>query len=203
MGRGASAPAAPSAQPVTSSRPRSPQRARGNFRAGHGPAKPVSIDSGWNCTPSMGSVLWRSPMTIPSVVQAGHLEAVGNRVGVDDERVVPRGLEHLGQVLEHAAPVVVDRRRLAVHDLGRAHDPPAEDLADALVAEADAEDRQALTSQFGDRGRAHARVLGQARTGRHHQRGWHSSALRPATSTASLRTTTGSAPSSPRYCTRL
>ena len=39
--------------------------------------------------------------------------------------------------------VVADERRLAVHDLRRAHDVAAEHLADALVAEAHAEHRDA------------------------------------------------------------
>ncbi len=30
----------------------------------------VAMDSGWNCTPSTGSVLWRRPMISPSTVQA-------------------------------------------------------------------------------------------------------------------------------------
>jgi len=59
----------------------------------------------------------------------------------------------------------MDRRRLAVHYLRRAHDLPAEYLADALVAETDTEDREALASQLKDRSRAHTRVLGPARAG--------------------------------------
>ena len=30
----------------------------------------VSTDSGWNCTPSMGRLRWRTPMMIPSAVDA-------------------------------------------------------------------------------------------------------------------------------------
>jgi hypothetical protein len=31
---------------------------------------PVSTDSGWNCTPSMGRLRWRTPMMIQSAVVA-------------------------------------------------------------------------------------------------------------------------------------
>ena len=71
----------------------------------------------------------------------GDLEHVGHDVAVDDERVVAGRLERVGQAGEHARAVVADQRRLAVHHLGRAHDVAAEDLADALVAEAHAEHR--------------------------------------------------------------
>ena len=68
----------------------------------------------------------------------GDLEHVGDRVGVDDERVVAGGLERVGEPGEHAGALVVDLRGLAVHDRRRPHDVAAVDLADALVAEADA-----------------------------------------------------------------
>ena len=42
------------------------------FRKFSSSAWPCSdrIDSGWNCTPSIGSVLWRTPMISPSSVHA-------------------------------------------------------------------------------------------------------------------------------------
>jgi len=64
----------------------------------------------------------------------------------------------------------MDRRRFAVHDLGSSHDLAAEDLADALMPEADAQDGKAIAPELGDRCRADARVLGPAWPGRHEQR---------------------------------
>ena len=58
-----------------------------------------------------------------------------------------------------------------MHDLGRPHDLSAEDLADALVAETDPEHGEPFASELGDRGRAHAGVLGPAWARRHEQGG--------------------------------
>ena len=69
------------------------------------------------------------------------LEHRGQPLGSDDQGVVAGRLQRVGQALEAALAVVVDLRRLAVHDGRRPDHPPPEDLPDALVAEADAEDR--------------------------------------------------------------
>src|SRR5690349_2224198 len=69
------------------------------------------------------------------------LERVGHRVGRDDERVVARRDERVLHAGVDALLVVEDLRGLAVHDARRAHDAAAEHLTDALVTEADAEDR--------------------------------------------------------------
>ncbi len=132
----------------------------------------------------------------------GDLEHVGHRCPVDHQRVVPGGLERLGQPGEHAGPAVVDERGLAVHDLRGPHHVAAEDLADALVAEAHAEHRnlrpaKRVMTVVGEPG-----VLGAARA----RADEHAVGLELAISSmvsASLRCTTGSAPSSPRYWTRL
>ena len=71
----------------------------------------------------------------------GHLEDVGHRRR--GERVVAAGQEVRRQAGEDAAPVVGDERRLAVHELARLADLPAEDLDERLVAEAHAERRDA------------------------------------------------------------
>src|SRR5262249_4251847 len=39
----------------------------------------VSTDSGWNCTPSIGSSRWRTPMTSPSSLRAVTSSASGTR----------------------------------------------------------------------------------------------------------------------------
>ena len=61
-----------------------------------------------------------------------------------------------------AATVVADARDFAVDDLARAHDLAAEDLADGLVAEADAENRHPA-AKFADDIFADARLLRDAR----------------------------------------
>ena len=78
-------------------------------------------------------------MIVPSSVSAVISSTAGTERAIDDERVVAGGLERVGQVGEHAPAVVADERRLAVHDLRGTNDATAEDLADALVAEAHAE----------------------------------------------------------------
>jgi hypothetical protein len=86
--------------------------------------------------------------------------------------VVASGLEGIGQPGQHAVAAVVDEGGLAVHDLASPHHPGPVDLADALVAQAHAEDRHA-PGQVLDDLVAHARVLGSPRPGRdHHPRGF-------------------------------
>ena len=41
----------------------------------------VRMDSGWNCTPSMGRLRWRTPMISPSSVQAVTSNSVGQVLG--------------------------------------------------------------------------------------------------------------------------
>ena len=69
--------------------------------------------------------------------------ASGGSGSRDDERVIAPGGERLRDAAEDARAVVLDGRRLAVHQLGRADDVAAEGDADALVPEADAEHRDA------------------------------------------------------------
>src|SRR3954447_20419807 len=68
----------------------------------------------------------------------GDLECVGQRLLVHDERVIPAHGQWRGNVREDRAPVVLDRRRLAVHRQV-ADDGAAEGLRERLVAQADAE----------------------------------------------------------------
>jgi len=73
------------------------------------------------------------PMTTPSLVVARHLEIVGHRVGVHDERVVPCGHEGIREPIEDAGTAVVDLRRLPCISRAAGTTPAAEGLADALV----------------------------------------------------------------------
>src|SRR5258705_5148053 len=95
------------------------------------------------------------------------LERVRHRVAQDRERVVARGDEGVAGSGEHAAAVVPDRGRLAVHPRLRPRDRGAGRLADRLVAEADAEDRRRRAEATDDLER-HARLIGIARTRRDH-----------------------------------
>ena len=70
-----------------------------------------------------------------------HLQAVREALPLDGQRVVTHSGKRVGQAGQHALPLVVDEGQLAVHDLAGAGHDAAEDLADALVAEADPQDR--------------------------------------------------------------
>src|SRR6185437_6491014 len=69
----------------------------------------------------------------------GDLEFLWDRVFADDQRVVTRAGHGLREVAEDAAIIVLDRRGLAVHELGGTDDLGTEGRADGLMAEADAE----------------------------------------------------------------
>ena len=71
----------------------------------------------------------------------GDLQHVGKARPLDHEGVVARGGEVLRDAGKHALAAVMDLRQLAMHQGRRAHHAAAIDLADGLMAEADAEDR--------------------------------------------------------------
>ena len=98
-------------------------------------------------------------MIVPSSVSAVISSTSGKRRAVDDERVVARRFERIGQPGEHALVAVVDERRLAVHHRRGAHHVAAEHLADRLMAEAHTEDRARAGEAFDDRVRE-SRILG-------------------------------------------
>ena len=138
------------------------------------------------------------PSSVPAVISS----TSGTESRVDDQRVVAGGLERVGQAGEHAAAVVADQRGLAVHDLGRPHHVAAEDLADALVAEADAEDGHAARRRCGSPRWTGRRPRAGPGPGEMSTASGSSASISSRVS-ASLRCTSGSAPSSPRYWTRL
>ena len=69
----------------------------------------------------------------------GDFEAVGQSLAFDDERVVAGGFKGLGHAVKDAGAVMVDGGGFAMHEAIRTDDVSAIDLADALVAETDAE----------------------------------------------------------------
>src|SRR5688572_1870801 len=71
------------------------------------------------------------------------LQAGGQRRAFYDQRVVTGRYEIIGYFSEEAVFIVADARNLAMHHLLRPHHLAAEGLANGLVAEANAEDRDA------------------------------------------------------------
>lgn len=71
----------------------------------------------------------------------GDFEFRRNRVAANDEAVIASGFERIRHAAEHAFAVVMNKRRLAVHDSVVANDGAAENVAHALMAETHAEDR--------------------------------------------------------------
>ena len=130
---------------------------------------PVRMLSGWNCTPSIGSSRWRTPITT-LVGGGGDLEAVGHRRRVDDQAVVAGAGQRRRQAGEHADLAVLDRRRLAVHQRRGPHDPCPERVPDRLVAEAHAEHRHAALGEGEDRRADDPGVLRAAGPGREQHR---------------------------------
>ena len=98
----------------------------------------------------------------------GDVEAVGQRLALDGQRMVTGAGQRVGQALEDADILVVHRRNLTVHQLLGMHDPAAEGLADRLVAEADAEQRN-LAGEFADRRPRNAGLGRGAGAGRNDQ----------------------------------
>ena len=89
-----------------------------------------------------------------------------------------------------------------MHHVRRAHDTAAVELTDALQPEAHAEHGHAVLAEVADRVVGEAGVLGRPGPGEIST----ASGSRASISSrviASWRCTIGSAPSSPRYCTRL
>jgi hypothetical protein len=97
----------------------------------------------------------------------GDLEAVGHTVAGHDEGVVAGCRERRRQTREHAASIMLNRRGLAMHHAAGALDTPAEHLADGLVTEADAEDRNPAGETF-DQRLGNTGLRRRARTRRDH-----------------------------------
>src|SRR5450759_243608 len=93
---------------------------------------------------------------------ARHLQAAGNAVGSDHERVVTSRLQRAVDPTEHGPAVVVHARRRAVHRPRTSRDPRAHDIADDLVAQADTQDGN-LAGELPDRVAGYPRVLGSPR----------------------------------------
>src|SRR5512139_1817697 len=69
----------------------------------------------------------------------GYLKTPRDRLPLDEKRVVAGGIERAGYPAEDASAVVMNGRRLPMHQARGANDPAAVCGPDALVPEADAE----------------------------------------------------------------
>ena len=85
----------------------------------------------------------------------GDLQTVRQRLAFDNERMVARGDVGRGDVFEQVIAVVCHGGRFAVHHPVVHHDFAAEGVADALVSETDAHDRQLAAEVYDN-------VVGQA-----------------------------------------
>ena len=135
-------------------------------------------------------------MIRPSSVSAVTVRSSGRLVAFDDQRMIARRLERCVDAAENAGAGMADRRELAVHRRGRAHHLAAEGIADRLMAEADAEDRD-LAGSRGDEIEADAGLFGRARAGGEHN-GVGIGGNDGGAVILSLRCTRTCAPSSPR-----
>src|SRR5690606_11746208 len=93
------------------------------------------------------------------------LQDVRDGLGDDGQGVVSGHAYGRGQPGEDAAAVVADGAGAAVDEFGGAGDGGAVGGGDGLVAETDAEQRQAVPGGVVDEGDAHAGVLGRAGAG--------------------------------------
>src|SRR6202171_701889 len=82
------------------------------------------------------------------------LQAFGNAATVDHQRMIAGRGKWTGQALEYALASMGDGRELAVHHAPRTDDAPAERLADRLVPEAHAENRNFAREPLHHRHRA-------------------------------------------------
>lgn len=91
-------------------------------------------------------------------------EFAGQRFPFDDERVVARGYERIGQFAKDVFVVVVNLAGLAVEKFWGADNFSAEGRANGLMSQADAEDGK-FSSEALDELNGNARFLRSARTG--------------------------------------
>src|SRR3954463_12214651 len=75
----------------------------------------------------------------------GDFERFGKRLAFHDQGMIAGRFERLSQIPEHAAMLMMNLRRLAVHQFVRAHNFAAENLRDALMAKTNAENRNRLS----------------------------------------------------------
>ena len=119
----------------------------GAFRATLGAPTP---GAGWFVAPgARGHDLARAAVRevggatwpVLQVQLAGRVESGWHVLELDDERVVPSGLDGVREAVKNPAVVMPNHRRLAVHDVRGTHDIATERLPHALHPETHTEDR--------------------------------------------------------------
>ena len=92
------------------------------------------------------------------------LEAIGTGVALNQQGVVARPGEALGESREYIGILMRDRRGFTVHELVSSHDLTAKMLGNGLMSQAHAEKRN-FTGELSDHAQRYARLGGGAGTG--------------------------------------
>lgn len=95
----------------------------------------------------------------------GNLKTVGKSVTLNDERVVSRRFKGGGYSGKEPLSIVIHGRSLSMHEPIRSHDIAAENLANALMPQANAEERQ-FARKLADDFATDTGIVRCARTGR-------------------------------------
>src|SRR2546428_3920453 len=98
-------------------------------------------------------------------------------MAIDNQRVVPRPDERVGQSVVDSASIVTDLRHLSMHGCRGADDLATEGCADALVTEAHTQDRDMACQLRHQRRRDAGLVRGAGARRNHHRGGLHRSNL--------------------------
>jgi len=97
-----------------------------------------------------GIILVADSHDFPLTGLSRDLQAIRHSLAFDHQGMIPGGGERVGHVFEQALPVVLDRRRFAMHYPIIDNDLTTEGVADALVAQADAEERHFRSERAND-----------------------------------------------------
>src|SRR4051794_34193629 len=73
-----------------------------------------------------------------------------NRISMNDEAVITGSLERIRHAAEHTLPIVMNERRLAMHDAVVANDGAPENVPHALMTETDSENWSGFGKAFDD-----------------------------------------------------
>ena len=77
-----------------------------------------------------------------------NVQTIGHAVRRNDQRVIARDGERVGQAIKHPVAAMLNMAQLAVHDFLSPHNLAAKGLANILMAEANAEYRAYLPARL-------------------------------------------------------
>ena len=106
-------------------------------------------------------------LAVRSVAPGGYDQRVGQRVGLDYEAVITRGLKWVIESCEQRAAVVMNPVSFSVHQAFRGNNSSAQCLSDRLMTQADTQDRQ-LAGQLLNAFHGDTRLVWRAWAGRDH-----------------------------------